>query len=659
MASNPPKVTPGAAAFCDTFDNPTTNSAPNNRAGQLDGKLWGTAQLTGDNPGDRIPTGPAACSGAQNVEYPQNIEICNGQLVDTINDEGNVESLAMYPRQPFDFTGRTGTISVDVSNDNQGTHSAWPEIWFTDQPVPDPWTFEGRLGQQPRNGFGIPLVDCPSNQGCVPGNTGVIAANVYDNYVPQTVTTDAPWTIGGQVKEAGPGQMNHYEIQVSANRIDVYGTNGFSGTWNPAADPLVLLTSFENFHMNATRGLVWLEDEHYNGCKFNSECLHSFHWDNLAFDGPVVPRDLGYDVLNNNIAETVSQATAPAVGNAYTVPTNGSRSLVIPDVPDLTKAGSTPAPPTGALLVFNFYSQAVIPLDVSINGHDVSMPWPYPDGATYTMRDVAIPVPLSDLQGGDNQVTFSAGNYLFEVSDIDLILQGAGGIPNDHQSPAPSGLTLRPGSATHVAVGANGSVWTVGTNPVRGGFGLSRWTGTTWTSVPGGAVAIAVDQAGNPWVVNSLHRIYHWNGTGWTLLPGAGTAIGVGANGSVWVVGTNPVRGGFGLSRWTGTTWTSVPGGAVAIAVDPAGNPWVVNSLHGVYHRNGTGWTLLPVAGTAVGVGANGSVWVVGTNPVSAGFGLWHLTGTTWTSVPDGAVAIAVEPAGTPWVVDSNHAIWS
>jgi hypothetical protein len=661
MASNPPEVTPGPAAFCDTFDNPTANSAPNNRAGQLDGVLWGTAENTGDNPGDRIPTGPAACSGQQNVEYPANIEVCNGQLVDTISDQGNVVSLAMYPRQPFDFTGRTGTIAFDVSNDNQAEHAAWPELWFSDQPVPDPWSFEQLNGQQPRNGFGIPLADCPSNQGCAPNYSGVGNINVYNNYVRQTsYTTDAPWTTGGQVKEAlQPGQMNHYEVQVSANRIDVYGTDAFTGTWNPAASPLKLLTSFENLHMNATRGLVWLEDEHYNGCKFNTQCLHTFRWDNLAFDGPVLPRDLGYDVPNNNVQETVSQGSAPAVGNAYQIPPNSSKALDIPDVPDLTVSGSTPAPPTGALLVFDFYSQAVVPMSVAVNGHDVSIPWPYQDQSTYTERAVGVPVPLADLQPGDNQVVFSAGTNAWEVDNIDLILQGAGGIPKDPQPSSPAGLTLRPGSATDVGVGANGSVWTVGTNPVSGGFDLSRWTGTTWTPVPGGAVAIAVDPAGKPWAVNSLHRLYHWNGTGWTLLPGAGTAVGVGANGSVLVVGTNPVSGGFGLWHRTGTTWTRVPGGAVAIAVDPVGNPWVVNSLHRLYHWNGTGWTLLPGAGTAVGVGANGSVWVVGTNPVSGGFGLWHRTGTSWTPLPGGAVAIAVEPAGNPWVIDSNHQIWS
>ena len=44
--------------------------------------------------------------------------------------------LAMYPKQPFDFAGRTGTVSFDISNDSHGTHAAWPEFWLSNLPFP-------------------------------------------------------------------------------------------------------------------------------------------------------------------------------------------------------------------------------------------------------------------------------------------------------------------------------------------------------------------------------------------------------------------------------------------------------------------------------------------------------------------------------------------
>ncbi len=225
-------------------------------------------------------------------------------------------------------------------------------------------------------------------------------------------------------------------------------------------------------------------------------------------------------------------------------------------------------------------------------------------------------------------------------------------------SPA-SSVAPDPGSAIDVGVGANGSVWVVGTNPVAGGFGLWHWTGTAWAASPGGALRIAVDPGGNPWVVNSLHSIYRWSGAGWIRLPGSATDVGVGANGSVWVVGTNPLGGGFGLWHWTGTAWAASPGGAVRIAVDPGGNPWVVNSLHSIYRWSGVGWIRVPGSATGVGVGANGSAWLLGTNPAAGGFGLWQWTGTAWAASPGGAVAIAVDPAGNPWLVNSSHQILS
>jgi hypothetical protein len=132
-------------------------------------------------------------------------------------------------------------------------------------------------------------------------------------------------------------------------------------------------------------------------------------------------------------------------------------------------------------------------------------------------------------------------------------------------------------------VGANGSVWAVGTNPVSGGFGIWNWNGIGWVPIAGGAVTIAVGPDGSPWVTNSTHQIYHRVGSGWVPFPGAAMEVGVGANGSVWAIGTNPVSGGFGIWNWVGTGWVPIAGGAVTIAVGPDGSPWVTNSTDQIY----------------------------------------------------------------------------
>ena len=81
---------------------------------------------------------------------PNDVIVCNGQLREASNDNvtggfeaGGVTVLAMYPKQPFDFAGRTGTVAFDVSNDTHGTHAAWPEFWVTDLPIPAPFTHFG------------------------------------------------------------------------------------------------------------------------------------------------------------------------------------------------------------------------------------------------------------------------------------------------------------------------------------------------------------------------------------------------------------------------------------------------------------------------------------------------------------------------------------
>ena len=70
----------------------------------------------------------------------------------------------MYPKQPFDFAGRTGTVVFDVSADSEGPHAAWPEFWITDQPLPAP--HGKQAGQYPyaRNSFGFQVtLDCGNN----------------------------------------------------------------------------------------------------------------------------------------------------------------------------------------------------------------------------------------------------------------------------------------------------------------------------------------------------------------------------------------------------------------------------------------------------------------------------------------------------------------
>jgi hypothetical protein len=102
--------------------------------------------------------------------------------------------------------------------------------------------------------------------------------------------------------------------------------------------------------------------------------------------------------------------------------------------------------------------------------------------------------------------------------------------------------------------------------------------------VPGaGAVTIAVDQKGDPYIVTSAHKIEHRTGSKWASFTGAATGIAVGKDGAIWSTGTIAVAGGYPVYKWSGSAWLKSSAAAVEIAVDPNGNPWIVTSAHKIY----------------------------------------------------------------------------
>ncbi len=70
----------------------------------------------------------------------------------------------------------------------------------------------------------------------------------------------------------------------------------------------------------------------------------------------------------------------------------------------------------------------------------------------------------------------------------------------------------KPGRARDIGIGADGSVWIIGTDqPTPGNGGVYHWVGNTWRRVEGQGSAIAVAPDGKPWVV-------HANGEIWRLV---------------------------------------------------------------------------------------------------------------------------------------------
>lgn len=222
-----------------------------------------------------------------------------------------------------------------------------------------------------------------------------------------------------------------------------------------------------------------------------------------------------------------------------------------------------------------------------------------------------------------------------------------------------------PGEMSGVGVGGMDDwegIWALGAISVRGGHPVHYWNGDDWDVLDQGAVAVAVDRDGYPWIVDPEQRILTWTGTEWERRPGTARDIGTGADGSVWIVGTDPAPGGFGIHRWTETDWEQVPGGAVAIAVRSLGDPsvtrqaepWVVDDRGRISRWTGSDWEVQPGEAQDIGIGANGAVWIIGVTPAPGGYTIATWNGGGWASAPGGAVQISVNANGFPFVVTDD-----
>jgi hypothetical protein len=446
----------GAVSFCETFDK--KNPGIQSRSGDLDPNVWGVSRTqalvnSGQGLANAYPASTmVGCNGSTKVLPPNDIMICNGQLRQSSNDNptgsyegGGVTVLAMYPKQPFDFGGRTGTVSFEVSNDSQGSHGAWPEFWITNLPVPAPFAHFETWRALPQYGFGIRFdgfVDSNGNANSCPegGNDylGVGSAIIINNYVANDLDTGGSLQLRGYacVKKATQvGQLNHYELRISQNQIDVYGTDAGVA---PSPSTLKRLATILNANLGFNRGLIWLQDVHYNADKSLQLPLqhdHTFAWDNVAFDGPFTYRDFSYDALDANVpVDTYAPNLANNLGKASDANTTSTWNVL-----------NIPASPAAAAVrvLFNFYhTDLPSMLNVTVNGHAHPTPWPYPDTAGYTWRTFAVTIPASDLIAGTNVVQIG-GDQALTTSNVNIVLVDV-----------PGGVPVLPGSNNAYPVGS-------------------------------------------------------------------------------------------------------------------------------------------------------------------------------------------------------------
>jgi len=209
---------------------------------------------------------------------------------------------------------------------------------------------------------------------------------------------------------------------------------------------------------------------------------------------------------------------------------------------------------------------------------------------------------------GTNNIVFkwipSANSWLptLDMTAIHIAVQ-ADGVPwvirpdqtiyqRSSSSPTSGSWIQRPGTANDIGVGADGSVWIVGTSPVSGGYGMFKWNGATWImdATGRGATRIAVDATGKPWIVDSSSQILQRTsadplGGSWQVYPGGARDIGVGPEGYPWIIGTTSTWGGYNIFAWDDRVgnWIIVAGGATQISVGANSRPWITNAFNEIF----------------------------------------------------------------------------
>lgn len=104
---------------------------------------------------------------------------------------------------------------------------------------------------------------------------------------------------------------------------------------------------------------------------------------------------------------------------------------------------------------------------------------------------------------------------------------------------------------------------------------IKKWNPlrSEWQPMDGTAKRIALDSAGNPWVVTGDERVRSFDGKTWTTLPGRAVDIAVGGDDTVVIVDADGR-----VRTWSAPQrrWQVVGGveGVLAVAAAPDGGPW-------------------------------------------------------------------------------------
>jgi hypothetical protein len=426
------------AAFCDTFDAPSQHRG---RAGELDVRSWSLGHIEGElptAPGLTFAIGPATlptcrddlpeqvfpgqdavvCDATPEVQSPHLLLACAAQ---------NYGATSLRIRQPFDFADRTGTIAFDADGFVINPLLGWISVAVTEDPMAVPsyailGNDEG--GVVPRSGLEVHMArNCGD-----PGMMGPRMIALYD----ERVETIVGFPDGAPCIPVEEGHLNHFEIKVSASRIEVWGSPS-SGD-GVSFEPVQLLLAAD-VALPFSRGYVTVAVHNHATLKhsgpmggYSDEVYDAWsaRFDNVGFDGPVIAVFREHGIPDASEQHDGKVDVGYRIADALDGP---SRTFTFEGV-DLTGVTSARIAQTSYYLLDGVEEDYV--LRYRLNGHD----WherPLDAGELYAlghnsqgMLAQLLDVPLDELQDGANTLEYVTENvpqsYPPAVLNIDLVL---------------------------------------------------------------------------------------------------------------------------------------------------------------------------------------------------------------------------------------------
>jgi hypothetical protein len=273
----------------------------------------------------------------------------------------------------------------------------------------------------PRNGIEVQF-----HQKCGGDNVGVGDIIVYDDFGQSVVFS------GETCVPAVRGKLNHFEVRISDQRIEVYAT--------PPSDDgvtfgeLVLIGSAD-IALPFSRGYVHYTTHNHASLKYSDDTIDAWvvRWDNLGFDGPaMVGAFREYEALDS-LTPTASGMTN--VGYRVADESQGPAQTIAIHGVDLQGVTSARiALQNWSLHFAGDEPPADFALNYRVNGgawrartltaSELQMMVDLPNAGT---RSLMLDVDVAELVAGTNQLEFTTTNadqgYPPVVLNIDLILE--------------------------------------------------------------------------------------------------------------------------------------------------------------------------------------------------------------------------------------------